>query len=455
MRLTPLDIKKQEFTRTLRGFDTEEVQAFLKTMADQWEDILDEHRRMEGKVREAEAKLEHYQRVEEALQEALHTARQSSRQALDNAEKQARLIIKEAEGEADDIKRQALRDRDKLEREASTLHERRDEIVARLRAFLASEVELLARFDGGDFLGARLLQSAAPQAQSTLPPGEMATAEFEVEASEVAFVPPVPDLSIDLPEDTDDNLFPPEEEVPEPAADATPAQEHWVFDEFAEGIEEAVDEASDEAAPEPVATAADPDPVTAQEEPEAEAVSGSEETELQNVEDEEDLLADAYLGPEEDESEADEEATFQEDETILLETPVNEEAPKDEPAETLVEAAAEAIERQPDDDEAALEETDDASLSFKFLEPAESTESFFHGDEPDPKFSSEGDGVSEEHLTPEEQESEASLGAGWLVQSMLSAANAATEPADDTEKIKASATNDEIEKIRRILNDLE
>ena len=150
MRLSPLDIKKQEFTRTLRGYDQEEVQAFLDMLAGQWEELLAEQRRTEDRVRELKAKMEHYEKVEEALQEALQTARESSRQALENARQEAALLVKKAVGESEDLTRDAIRHRDQLMQEVQGLIGRRDVIVARLRAFLMSEAELLARFEERD-----------------------------------------------------------------------------------------------------------------------------------------------------------------------------------------------------------------------------------------------------------------------------------------------------------------
>ncbi len=147
MRLSPLDIKKQEFTRTLRGYDPEEVQAFLDMLAGQWEELLAEQRRTEDKVREVKTKMEHYERVEEALQEALKTARESSKQAIENAKQEAVLLVKKAVGEAEDLNRDALRQRDQLTHELHELVDRRDKIVVRLRAFLMSEAELLAHFE--------------------------------------------------------------------------------------------------------------------------------------------------------------------------------------------------------------------------------------------------------------------------------------------------------------------
>ena len=143
MRLSPLDIKKQEFTRTLRGYDPEEVQAFLDMLAGQWEALLAEQRRTEDKVREVKTKMEHYERVEEALQEALKTARESSKQVIENAKQEAVLLVKKAVGEAEDLNRDALRQRDQLTHEVQELVGRREEIVARLRAFLMSSGDSL------------------------------------------------------------------------------------------------------------------------------------------------------------------------------------------------------------------------------------------------------------------------------------------------------------------------
>ena len=153
MRLTPLDIRKQEFTRGFRGYEPEEVNAFLQMLSSQWDEVLDDSRRKDDRIRELESKMEHYSKVEEALQEALQTTRDTSRKALQNAEEKARLIVQEAERRAEDIKRNAEQDRHQIKRETAKLSGRRSEIISRLRAFLMSEMELLARFEGDDPMG--------------------------------------------------------------------------------------------------------------------------------------------------------------------------------------------------------------------------------------------------------------------------------------------------------------
>jgi len=147
MRLSPLDIRKQEFGRSLRGLNPEEVSSFLEMVSHQWDDLLSEQRQLEQRVKELEAKLEHYSNVEEALQEALRTARESSKQALESAKQQALGIIREAERRSDEMRRSAEQEWIGLRKEANEVLVRRNEIAARLRAFLQSELELLARFE--------------------------------------------------------------------------------------------------------------------------------------------------------------------------------------------------------------------------------------------------------------------------------------------------------------------
>lgn len=147
MKLTPLDIRKHEFARGFRGYDPEEVRAFLDMLSRQWEEALDELRHAESRVREIEAKIEHYERVEEALQEALTTARSNAKRSQEHAEERARLIVEEAELRAEQIIKEAEHERYKLRQDVSKLSHRHAEVTARLRHFLMTELEILAQHE--------------------------------------------------------------------------------------------------------------------------------------------------------------------------------------------------------------------------------------------------------------------------------------------------------------------
>ena len=53
--ITPIEIRKQTFRKSLRGYDTEEVQAFLQTLSDEWEQQQHELRQMKSQFDQLQA----------------------------------------------------------------------------------------------------------------------------------------------------------------------------------------------------------------------------------------------------------------------------------------------------------------------------------------------------------------------------------------------------------------
>lgn len=187
MKLTPLDLRKQQFKKKFGGgYDPEEVRGFIEKLATDWEDVLESQRQAESRVREMEAKLKHYEKVELALQEALDQARETTRRAEDAAERRSKLIIEEAELRAQRMLQDAEQERYNVRQDLVKLNSRQAEIAARLRAFLMSEMEVLAHFQGEDTQGFLKLMggtdgASLPGAKVRLPaPVEAEPPEAEV-----------------------------------------------------------------------------------------------------------------------------------------------------------------------------------------------------------------------------------------------------------------------------------
>ena len=164
MKLTPLDIRKHEFTSKLRGFDPEEVVAFNEMVSRQWEEMLDELRHTKDRVRELEGKIEHYEKVESALHEALQSARSGAKRTQEQAEERARLIVEEAELKAEQLLQEADQRQHRLRHDIKDLTHRHSEITARLRHFLMSELEILARHEEHSPIGFMQLVPSKPAA---------------------------------------------------------------------------------------------------------------------------------------------------------------------------------------------------------------------------------------------------------------------------------------------------
>ncbi len=451
MKISPLDIKKQEFARSLRGYDLEEVQAFLDMLAGQWEEMLADQRRADDKVRELQDKLEHYRRVEEALQEALHTAREGSKQALENAKQEAALIVKKAVGEAEDLTRSALLQRDVLLQEVDQLNGRRDEIVARLRAFLLSEVEILSHFEEREWPGAERPKPEVAAVDPTLTTGpallpalgpvvgdrEAKTGRLpELEALE-----PPPAAPFDV-----DGLEAVLQDAPatEPAAEAAAAEpvdiviEEMAVEEIGADreivAEEETGSAEEIVAEEVVAEEVVAEEVVQEEAPVEAAVA--EEPLAEEMVAEEEAPVEAAVAEEETPVAASDEPFAEAPIEIEVEGPTEE-------AAATHEAAAQ--------DAAALEPfyVEEEPLHFKFFEPNDQGGvSFFEeaAAERDVRFAPGAEMTRRHDDRPPMDDT-------WIVRPAASPEK--TSVKQGAAKDDLTASSEEIEKIRRILNDLD
>jgi cell division initiation protein len=101
MRITPLDIQQKQFPYKFRGFDDEEVYAFLEIIREEMEDLLRENASLRESVIRLENQIKEYKDMETTLRETLVTAQQMVEDYKSNARKEAELLIKESELRAD------------------------------------------------------------------------------------------------------------------------------------------------------------------------------------------------------------------------------------------------------------------------------------------------------------------------------------------------------------------
>lgn len=146
MKLTALEIKQQKFEKSLRGYDTAEVHAFLDLVSNEWEHLVTKNKELQKQLDQMEEKIKHYERVEEALHETLQTAKESAEQKLSGARKDARNKIEKAEMEAESIIREATQQRQQIRQSILRLLDRRKEIIGGIRSYLELARESLDQF---------------------------------------------------------------------------------------------------------------------------------------------------------------------------------------------------------------------------------------------------------------------------------------------------------------------
>ncbi len=143
MRLTPLDIRKQEFRKAMRGLDADEVYAFLSTVADEYEAVLNDNKALRERVLELDDKVQEYRNMEKTLRDTLLTAERVTVEAKDNARREADLIVKEAELEAESGVRHIKNTAVRLRQEILSLRQQRDAYIGRMRMIVESHLQFL------------------------------------------------------------------------------------------------------------------------------------------------------------------------------------------------------------------------------------------------------------------------------------------------------------------------
>lgn len=146
MKLTALEIKQQQFEKSLRGYDPAEVQSYLNLLATEWEHMAGKIRELENQLDKLNDKLKHYERVEEALHETLQTAKSSAEDKMSAARKEAKNIVEKAELEAETIFQEAHRERWKIRQQTLQIVEKREEMIRSLSSFLDNSVKSLNQF---------------------------------------------------------------------------------------------------------------------------------------------------------------------------------------------------------------------------------------------------------------------------------------------------------------------
>jgi cell division initiation protein len=107
MKVTPLEIRQKTFERTLRGYDKDEVNAFLMSLSQEWERLMDETKELRHKLEASEREVAKLREVETSLFKTLKTAEDTGANVIEQANKAAELHLREAQMSAEAILHEA------------------------------------------------------------------------------------------------------------------------------------------------------------------------------------------------------------------------------------------------------------------------------------------------------------------------------------------------------------
>ena len=102
-RLTPVDVRRMEFPKAVRGYDKGRVDDFREQVAAELDRLTRSNQDLSGKVRVLTEQLNAFKERDKALNDALVSAQQLRSDVRDQSEREAQLILREAHSEAERI----------------------------------------------------------------------------------------------------------------------------------------------------------------------------------------------------------------------------------------------------------------------------------------------------------------------------------------------------------------
>ncbi len=143
MKVTPLEIQQKQFSTRFRGFDVEEVYAFLEVVREELEELLKENSSLKEQLRRTEDQLAEYKKMDTTMRETLITMQKMVEDYETNAKRQAEIIIRDAELKADKLVREAQDKVIKIHEDITDLKGIRKHFKEELRRLIENHMRML------------------------------------------------------------------------------------------------------------------------------------------------------------------------------------------------------------------------------------------------------------------------------------------------------------------------
>ncbi len=205
MSLTVDEINQIQFNTKMRGYNPTEVNDFIKEVGQTVQELTDQNRALQEKVKADESKLKYFSELKDSLNKSILVAQEAADKVKNNAKREADIMVREAQKQATDIVSTAnekanqiventAEETRKLTSETSDLKKQTRIFRQRLQVMLESQLEvvksdewdkLLANDDIDKYgeiqniLGTRLDNNSGESVEST----SITTSDFESEST--------------------------------------------------------------------------------------------------------------------------------------------------------------------------------------------------------------------------------------------------------------------------------
>ncbi len=169
MKITAIEIRQHTFEKGMRGYKTEDVDAFLVSLSQEWERVTNDYKMLKmqlemsdkelGKLKEVEMTLFRTLKMAEdtstqitdqatvAGEQYITEAKQKADELLADARKRSALMVQDAENQARYLKDNILNDLKALEHDFKALEGYKENLAVQIRALASNATDSVDRFE--------------------------------------------------------------------------------------------------------------------------------------------------------------------------------------------------------------------------------------------------------------------------------------------------------------------
>ncbi len=189
MKITPLDIRRKEFKRSVRGYSDEEVDIFLDEVADEFERLFQENMELHDRMSRMDEQIAGHAQLKDALEKTLISAQLQAEELRANAHKETELILRDAEMKARGIVSDSYGETQKTQQTLVQLKLLEEDFRFKFRSLLEGYLRLLSEAplaSAGSEAASSPAATAVPASEAARPPSAAPAQPTATVASQAA-----------------------------------------------------------------------------------------------------------------------------------------------------------------------------------------------------------------------------------------------------------------------------
>lgn len=143
MDISPLEIQKKEFGKSIRGYNKEDVDEFLDRLLQNYEKIYKENKDLKEQILSLEEKMQSYKEIEATLKNTLILAEKTAEDVRINAQKERETVLKQASLQVEKIAQRAEQKHNQINNKNEELRRQFYLYKTRFKNFLQSQLDYL------------------------------------------------------------------------------------------------------------------------------------------------------------------------------------------------------------------------------------------------------------------------------------------------------------------------